>query len=424
MAGLGAGKKLKGFTLSTTNKTECRYCAGETEHVVTLNLPVPNKYFTSRETARAAERRPHKLTRCADCGSFALDGSPFTPEELFAGEYAFVPVGASWRSHCVELAREVKTRLPENAPNARGVIYDIGGNDGALASVLYRVCDRMSIVVDPSDVAPFQDGIHWPKRKGFFGEAFARELLRNGDRMADAITATNVLAHVPNPLDFMRGVHTLLAPDGVAVFEFPAGEIFGEQTLFDLLYAEHIGYITQNGFIALALRAGLRVVDIVLTDTHGGSVRAFVKHGATDARPVAHGEPVQDFATVTARKLFGLADKLKGKKIIGFGSAAKSVVVNACYFDGQAEAWAVPQFIIDETPAKVGRFQPGSGAKVLPLPHPDAYFEGMSDSEKLADELLRSADVCVNYAWNYRGEVRDKLARAGFKGEVVTIHDF
>lgn len=406
------------------NENCCRYCAGQTEPVTSLNLPAPNKYFTTRETARAAERRPHKLTRCAACGSFALDGSPFTPDELFAGDYAFVPVGASWRAHCVELARSVKAMLPDNTPNERGTIYDIGGNDGALASILYRVCDRMTVVVDPSDVAPFQDGIHWPKRKGFFGEAFARELLRNGDRMADGITATNVLAHVPNPLDFMRGVKTLLAPDGVAVFEFPAGEVFGEQTLFDLLYAEHIGYITQNGFIALAHRAGLRVVSLEMTPVHGGSVRAFVRHGDAPVERSLPAAPAVNFAHVTARKLLGLAEKLKGKKIIGFGSAAKSVVVNACYFGGESEAHTVPMFIIDETPAKVGKFQPGSGAKILPLPHPDSYFEGMSDSEKLADELLRSADVCVNYAWNYRDEVRDKLARAGFRGEIVTVHDF
>lgn len=406
----------------STIKNECRYCAGEIEHVTTLVLPVPNKYFTTREAARSAERRPHKLMRCAACGSFALADSPFTPEELFAGEYAFVPVGASWRSHCVELARSVKAFLPENGPNERGVVYDIGGNDGALSSVLYRVCDRMTVVIDPSDVSPFQDGIHWPKRKGFFGEAFAREMLRNGDRMADGITATNVLAHVPNPLDFMRGVKTLLAPGGVAVFEFPAGEIFGEQVLFDLLYAEHIGYITQNGFIALAHRAGLRVAGLELTATHGGSVRAFARHGDAPAERSLPAAPAVNFAHIAARKLLGLAEKLKGKKIIGFGSAAKSVVVNACYFEGTSEAHAVPQFIIDETPAKVGRFQPGSGAKILPLP--GTYFEAMQPDEKLAHELLQTADVCINYAWNYKDEVRDKLARAGFKGEIITVHDF
>lgn len=407
--------------MNQTDST-CRYCAGPTEHVTTLDLPVPNKYLTSREIARAVERRPHILTRCTACGSFALADSPFSPEELFSGSYAFAPVAASWRAHCVELARSVKALLPENAPNERGVIYDIGGNDGALSSVLYRVCDRMTIVVDPSDVAPFQDGVNWPKRKGFFGEAFARELLREGDRLADAITATNVLAHVPHPLDFMRGVKTLLAEKGVAVFEFPAGEVFGEDVLFDLLYAEHLGYITQNGFIALAHRAGMQVVRLEMTSAHGGSVRAFVQHGNAPAQRALSAAPAMNFAHVTARKLFGLADKLKGKKIIGFGSAAKSVVVNACYFGGQSEARAVPLFIIDETPAKVGKYQPGSGAKILPLP--GMYYEAMNADERLAHEFLLSADVCINYAWNYRDEVREKLARAGFRGEIVTVHDF
>lgn len=409
--------------MSITEKPICRYCGADAKHVMTFSLPIPNKYFTTREEARAAERRPHELVSCDACGSFSLANTPFTPDELFAGNYAFAPVSVSWRNHCVELARFVRERLPKNEPNNRGVVYDIGGNDGALSSALYRICDRLSIVIDPSDVAPFQDGVHWPKRTGFFGESFARQLLRDGERLADGITATNVLAHVPDPLDFMRGVKALLAPDGVAVFEFPDGDKLGSGVLFDLVYAEHIGYITLHGLEKLAERAGLHLVDAVYTDTHGGSWRAVVKHN----RPAGqwlHAEgsrPKFTFSEVVALKLLRMADYVKGKKIIGFGSAAKSVVVNCCLAD---DSHAVPVFIIDETQMKIGRFQPGSGAKILPMPKPGAYFEGMQDEEKLAFEMLQSADVCINYAWNYPDEVRDKLTCAGFKGEIVTVHDF
>lgn len=387
---------------------------------MTLSLPAPNKYFPTREAAREADRRPHELAHCTSCGSYFLANTPFTPDELFAGAYAFVPLSVSWRNHCVDLARAVKEELPENEPNARGIVYDIGGNDGALASILYRVCDRKVCVIDPSDVAPVQDGVHWPKRKGFFGESFAREMLREGESLADGITATNVLAHVPDPFDFMRGVKTLLAPEGVAVFEFPDGEVFACGVLFDTVYAEHIGNITFRGFEALAKRAGLMVHKVMFPDVHGGSLRIFVKHHTPVSVFFQPTENRQlDFAQVTALKLLRMADYLKGKKIIGFGSAAKSVVVNACLAD---DSHAIPMFIIDETPAKIGRYQPGSGAKVLPLPN--TYFEALQPDEKLAHELLTTADVCINYAWNYRDEVRDKLARAGFRGEIVTVHDF
>jgi len=405
--------------LFTIENPKCRYCDADAKHVMTFSLPVPNKYFPTYESAKAAERRPHELVSCDACGSFSLANTPFTPDELFAGDYAFAPVSASWRAHCVELARFVKERLPENAPNQRGVVYDIGGNDGALAAALYRVCDRLAIVIDPSDVAPFQDGVHWPKRKGFFGEAFARELLQSGERLADAITATNVLAHVPDPLDFMRGVKTLLAPDGVAVFEFPDGDVLGSKTLFDLVYAEHIGYITARGIDALCKRAGLAMHAVDFSAVHGGSLRITVKHRLHTSLH-GFGEPMRfQFAEVVALKLLRLADYVKGKTIIGFGSAAKSVVVNCCLAD---DSHAVPMFIIDETQMKIGKFQPGSGAKVLPLPN--MYFEAMTDDEKLASTLLQTADVCINYAWNYPDEVRDKLTRAGFKGEIVTVHDF
>lgn len=419
MAGSGAGKNLRAFTLYTTKNTTCLYCGASAKHVMTFNLPVPNKYFATFETARAAERRPHELMRCDACDSFFLANVPFSPEELFAGEYAFAPVSASWLAHCVELARYVKQLLPENASNARGVVYDIGGNDGALSAALYRVCDRQTIVIDPSDVAPFQDGVHWPKRKGFFSEAFARELLRNGERLADAITATNVLAHVPDPLDFMRGVKILLAPDGVAVFEFPDGATLGRRVLFDLVYAEHIGYITLAGVVALAERAGLFLRDAKYVNVHGGSWRVVLQHMSATKSVFAQDNMRFDFAEVVALKLLRMSDYLKNKKILGFGSAAKSVVVNCCLAD---DSHAIPNFIIDQTPAKIGRFQPGSGAKILPLP--DTYFEALTDDAKLASTLLQTADVCINYAWNYADEARDKITRAGFKGEIVTVHDF
>lgn len=403
----------------TTENPKCRYCDADAKHVMTFSLPAPNKYFSTYESAKAAERRPHELVSCDNCGSFSLANTPFTPEELFAGEYAFAPLSSSWRAHCVDIARSVKALLPENNPNARGVVYDVGGNDGALAAALYRVCDRQAIVIDPSDVAPFQDGVHWPKRKGFFGEAFARDLLQNGERLADAITATNVLAHVPDPLDFMRGVKTLLAPDGVAVFEFPDGDAFLSKVLFDTVYAEHVGYITSRGIDALAKRAGLAVDSVSFSSVHGGSLRVVVRHKSQTGVYRLGDKMRFRFSEVVALKLLRLADYVKGKKIIGFGSAAKSVVVNCCLAD---DSHAIPNFIIDQTPAKIGRFQPGSGAKVLPLP--TTYFEAMTDAEKLASTLLQTADVCINYAWNYADEVRDKLTRAGFKGEIVTVHDF
>lgn len=396
------------------DKTICRYCGGEAQKVATFNLPIPNKYFPTYEEARAAERRPHELAGCETCGSYSLMNVPFTAEELFSGQYAFTPVSSSWRNHCVELARSIKDRVVRDG----GYVYDIGGNDGLLASILYRIIGGPVLVVDPSDVKTIQEGTHWPKRKGFFGEEFARQLLVNGDSRADVITATNVLAHVPDPLDFMRGVKILLAANGLAIFEFPDGGIFADGILFDTLYAEHMGYITMHGIVALTERAGLAVSDIQFPDVHGGSLRVFIRHSAPGKWAHAEHRQEKAFMPETALKLLNLASRLKGKKIIGFGSAAKSVVVNSLFAD---DSDAVPRFIIDETPAKIGKFQPGSGAKILPLP--TDYHEALSPEGKLANELLREAEICINYAWNYRDEVREKLAKAGFKGEIVTVHD-
>src|SRR5207302_1130844 len=71
----------------------------------------------------------------------------------------------------------------------------------------------------------------------------ARRLAASG-RRADLMVANNVLAHAPATRDFVGGFAELLAPEGVATFEFPHLLNLIDEVQFDTIYHEHFFYLS------------------------------------------------------------------------------------------------------------------------------------------------------------------------------------
>ena len=76
----------------------------------------------------------------------------------------------------------------------------------------------------------------------------------------DLLVANNVLAHVPEPHDFLNGLSALVAREGVATFEFPHLMNLIEQKQFDTIYHEHFAYLSFTATIDLMVRSGLTVL--------------------------------------------------------------------------------------------------------------------------------------------------------------------
>ena len=86
--------------------------------------------------------------------------------------------------------------------------------------------------------------------------------------------------------------------------------------------------------------------------------------------------------------------KKKGKKIVGFGAAAKGMVLlNYCGLDNK-----IIDYIADGTPYKQGKFTPGTNIPILP------------ESQLLKDK----PDIVLILAWNFKEEIMDKLKNKGY----------
>src|ERR1700676_3485011 len=109
----------------------------------------------------------------------------------------------------------------------------------------------------------------------FFGEATAGRILAAG-HAADLMAANNVLAHVPDIIDFVAGFRVLLKPDGIATLEFPHLLRMIKHAQFDTIYHEHFSYLSLGAVDFVLRQNALRAFDIEELSTHGGSLRVFV----------------------------------------------------------------------------------------------------------------------------------------------------
>jgi hypothetical protein len=125
-----------------------------------------------------------------------------------------------------------------------------------------------------------------PTESIFFGSG-AAVWLRGEGRAADLIVANNVLAHVPDINDFIKGVALLLKPEGLATFEFPHLLRLMQFGQFDTIYHEHFSYISLLAAERIFATQGLRIVDVEELPTHGGSLRVYLRAASAESEPPA-----------------------------------------------------------------------------------------------------------------------------------------
>ncbi|MEO6152854.1 MAG: class I SAM-dependent methyltransferase [Croceibacterium sp.] len=385
----------------------CRHCAGALEQVV-IDLghaPASNAYLTAEQLARDEVYSPLIVFVCHVCWLVQVP-SYHRSDELFTADYAyFSSVSSGWVDHA---QRYVAAMIARFGLGADDWVVEIASNDGYLLQFVQQAGVRATgIEPTASTAAAARDkGIESIER--FFGVELARELVAERGH-ASLTAANNVLAHVPDINDFVAGFAILLAPDGVATFEFPhlANLIAGAQ--FDTIYHEHYSYLSLLAVERIFAAAGLRVFDVERVPTHGGSLRVFACRAAAShtstaavaallAEERAAGVATPGYYdTLASRALqikldlldYLVSQKRAGKSVAAYGAAAKgNTLLN--YAGIHAD---LVDFVCDAAPSTQGRFLPGSHVPILP---PAAIAE-------------RKLDVVLILPWNLASEIKSEL---------------
>jgi hypothetical protein len=284
--------------------TNCGICdSTNLETVLSLGTSPPPCVMTPVGESVEQERYPLELLRCTECTLVQLS-VVVDPEVVFAPDFPYSS-GNSRQLHenFEDLAGQVDLE-PDD------LVVDIGANDGTLLSKF----GCRTVGVEPTAQA---DRIKGHSYRGFFTEAMAKKIVTDHGK-AKVVTACNVLAHVDDIHDVMRGITTLLADDGVLITEnHRVASVYAGQ--WDMVYHEHLRFYSLYSFQWLLDLHGLTVDSCQQTDTHGGSFRTFSSKRDDSTTLAERSEHTRDqIREACAGGVWGIGATARGTTIINY----------------------------------------------------------------------------------------------------------
>ncbi|MEZ0273971.1 MAG: methyltransferase domain-containing protein [Roseimicrobium sp.] len=390
----------------------CRSCGSTSlEKVIDLGLqPLANNLLRPENLGQPEPRFPLDVWVCSQC--WLMQISHIVPPVTLFSEYVYF---SSFSDQMLRHAREASLRyIEEKKLGADSFVIEVASNDGYLLKNFVQAgvpCLGFEPAANIAEVAR-KNGVD--THCEFFGTESASgvKATRGG---ADLILGNNVFAHAPDTNDFVKGLATLLKPDGWIVLEFPYGADMIDKVEFDTIYHEHVFYFTLLPLIPLFERHGLEIFHVERIAIHGGSLRVFAAHrgaetvrdsvAARSADEVYHGvnNPAyyQRFSEraekVRADLIVFLEEqKTAGKRVAAYGASAKgSTLVNYV-----GEAAGSLEFMADRSTYKHGLLSPGLHIPILP-------------AESLAE---KQPDYAVLLAWNFAEEIMKQQSAYAEKG--------
>lgn len=372
------------------SKEQCRFCHNELKHTF-LDLgmsPLANSYIPLDESDKGQMTYPLHVKVCEKCWLVQL-GEFESPKAIFSDYAYFSSYSSSWLAHAKNY---VEHMMGDYGIDEHSKVVEIASNDGYLLQYFKEKGVPVLGIEPAKNVAEVAREKGIPTISEFFGKTLAKSLRSEGKK-ADLLLGNNVFAHVPYINDFAEGMKILLAEDGILTLEFPHLLNLIEKNQFDTIYHEHFSYISLLAAKKILETHGLCVFDAEELPTHGGSLRLFVRHEHSTKYPLSprveqifakeresgldHVETYMEFSEKVRRIKYDLLSclidlKRSGKKIVGYGAAAKgNTLLNYCGIGRE-----FLDFVVDKNPHKQNTLLPGShipvyAPEILSEAHPD-----------------------------------------------------
>lgn len=183
---------------------QCRHCGSPLHHeVIDLgHQPPSNAYLSSEELILPEITYPLRVFLCTNCWLMQLPIHA-SADQLFTSDYAyFSSTSKTWCNHAESFANKT---IKELGLDSKSFVIELASNDGYL---LQYFKDR---AIPCLGIEPTESTAKAARDKGintiidFFGASLAEKIGK-----ADLVVANNVLAHVPDINDFVKGISKIL----------------------------------------------------------------------------------------------------------------------------------------------------------------------------------------------------------------------
>lgn len=382
----------------------CRGCLGKNlfSALDLGELPIANELQLTSESE--IEKFPLHLKVCLAC-HLGQVADVITPERIFRDYRYLSSMSSTFLKHASDF---VKERVDEGMFLPNDWVLEIASNDGYLLKN-FLPFEIRAIGVEPAEnVAEISRALGIETISDFFSSELARELLKKYG-YPKLIIANNVMAHVPDLIDFVKGLAILCGSETQISIENPslANILIGMQ--FDTIYHEHFSYLSASAVATISEMNGLRLSKVEELTIHGGSNRYWLNSPISSRLVDSSVENALRFEINAglfhasqwanyASKVSSILDEFltwlrlgreNGGRIYGYGAAAKaSTILNAIDADPN-----LVLAIADISLEKQKRFMPPHGTKIV---SPQVLF------------AAEPTDVVI-FPWNIKSEIAGYL---------------
>ncbi len=348
---------------------------------------------------------PLHVRVCSSCLLVQLPAY-ISASDIFTDYAYFSSYSDSWVEHARKFVDQATDRL---GLSSESFVVEVASNDGYLLQHAVARGIR-SLGIEPAAnvaAAALDRGV--PTEVMFLGAETGASVARNHGH-ADLVVANNVFAHVPDIVDFARGLRALVCDTGFVSIEIPHLLRLVESREYDTIYHEHFSYLSLLTTQRVLEKAGLTVVDVEELSSHGGSLRTWSTPAENASTPSLQVKKVladeaaaglhdlkghEGFGSAVAAIRNDLMEFLvdcsrKGASVAGYGAPGKgNTLLNHCGIRSDLLSYTV-----DRNPFKHGKFLPGTHIPIHPVEH-------LTETQP---------DFIVIMPWNLRQEITKQLA--------------
>lgn len=387
----------------------CRFCKkSELSKVIDIGMVPLAGGFVKKSNINNTQQLyyPLSLGFCQNCKMLQTIET-VGESTLFENYYYATSKIKTLANHFEELADEITDSLS----NKKGLVVEIGSNDGVLIRKLVKNGVK-SLGVDPAIniVMPqIKKGV--PLICEYFDLSVATMLSKKFGK-ADVITSSNTMAHIEDIESVYRGIKKLLKKSGYAIVEVHYLQNLIQEFQYDMIYHEHLYYYSVLSMQNILRLFGLEIYDVKKTSIHAGSIRFYIQH-ENGPRKISRNvklffdeerkQNLHDLKTFVKfnesikrkkKLLLGKLSSLKrqSKSIAGYGASGRANTIMGYCNIGKETL----DYIIDDSPLKQGAYTPGNNLKIV-------------DSSILTTK--KRPDYLLLFAWSFHDEIVTKNAK-------------